>query len=77
MISRYNGKPATGVAVSLATGANALDTAAGVKAAIERMAPNFPAGLKAVVPFDTTPFVSVAIQGVVRPCSRRCCWCSW
>ena len=66
MISRYNGKPATGVAVSLATGANALDTAAGVKAAIERMAPNFPAGLKAVVPFDTTPFVSVAIQGVVR-----------
>ena len=65
-VSRYNGRPATGVAISLATGANALDAAAGVKAALKRMEPNCPAGLKAVVPFDTTPFVSIAIGGVVR-----------
>ncbi|MCP3062340.1 efflux RND transporter permease subunit [Myxococcus sp. K38C18041901] len=65
VISRYNGKPATGIAVSLATGANALDTAQGVAAALKEMEPTLPKGLKAVVPFDTTPFVRVAIQGVV------------
>ncbi len=64
-ISRYNGQPATGVAISLATGANALDTAAGVSAALEELKPSFPAGLKAVVPFDTTPFVKVSIKGVI------------
>ncbi|MCI0569966.1 MAG: efflux RND transporter permease subunit [Myxococcaceae bacterium] len=64
-ISRYNGKPATGLAVSLATGANALTTAQGVAAALEELEPTLPKGLKAVVPFDTTPFVRVAIQGVV------------
>ncbi|HEX8440336.1 efflux RND transporter permease subunit [Archangium sp.] len=65
IISRYNGKPATGVAVSLATGANALSTAQGVVAALEELAPSFPKGLQAVTPFDTTPFVRVAIKGVV------------
>ena len=65
-ISRYNGQPATGMAISLATGANALDTAAAVQAALTRLAPNFPPGLKAVTPFDTTPFVRVAIEGVVH-----------
>ncbi|HET9450868.1 MAG TPA: efflux RND transporter permease subunit, partial [Aggregicoccus sp.] len=64
-ISRFNGKPATGVAVSLATGANALSTAQGVAAALKELEPSFPPGLKAVVPFDTTPFVRVAIKGVV------------
>ncbi len=65
IISRYNGKPATGIAVSLATGANALSTAQGVIAALKELAPSFPKGLKAVTPFDTTPFVRVAIKGVV------------
>ncbi|MGY0798766.1 efflux RND transporter permease subunit [Lysobacter sp. A286] len=64
-ISRYNGQNATGVAISLATGANALDAAAGVKATLDELTPFFPPGLKAVVPFDTTPFVKVAIKGVV------------
>ena len=63
--SRYNGQPATGVAISLATGANALDTAAGVKAALAELEPYFPPGMKAVVPFDTTPFVQVSIKGVI------------
>lgn len=64
-ITRYNGKPATGVAISLATGANALDTAAGVVATLNQLKPGFPAGLKAVVPYDTTPFVKVSIKGVI------------
>ena len=64
-LTYYNGQPATGVAISLATGANALDTAAGVKATLDELQPFFPPGLKAVVPFDTTPFVQVAIEGVV------------
>jgi multidrug efflux pump len=64
-ISRYNGKPAAGVAVSLATGANALDTAAGVTKQLEQLKPTFPQGMKAVIPFDTTPFVKVSIKGVV------------
>jgi len=65
-ITRYNGKPASGIAISLATGANALDTAAGVKEALDELSPYFPAGLKAVVPFDTTPFVQVSIEGVIH-----------
>src|SRR5690554_759101 len=64
--SRYNGQQATGVAISLATGANALDTAEGVKQALAELEPYFPAGLKSVVPFDTTPFVQVSIKGVVK-----------
>ncbi len=64
-ITRYNGQPATGIAISLATGANALDTAAGVEATLDELAPYFPPGLKAVLPFDTTPFVQVSIKGVI------------
>ncbi len=52
--------------MTLATGANALDTAAGVNAALEDMKSFFPAGLKAEVPYDTTPFVRVSIKGVVQ-----------
>ena len=63
--SRFNGKPAAGIAISLATGANALDTAANVTAALRRLESGFPPGLKAVIPFDTTPFVRVSIQGVI------------
>ena len=66
VISRYNGKPASGVAVSLATNANALATADGVAEMIERMKPSFPPGLKVVIPFDTTPFVRASITEVVK-----------
>src|SRR5690606_21433989 len=65
-ISRYNGQPAIGMAISLSTGANALDTAAAVEAAMAHLARNCPPGLSVVVPFDTTPFVRVAIEGVVH-----------
>src|SRR3546814_9601758 len=63
--SRYIGHQATGVAISLTTAANALDTAAGVKQALAELEPYFPPCMKAVVPFDTTPFVQVSIKGVV------------
>ncbi len=66
VISRYNGKPASGVAISLATNANALATADGVAALIEQMKPSFPPGLEVVIPFDTTPFVRVSINEVVK-----------
>jgi hydrophobe/amphiphile efflux-1 (HAE1) family protein len=66
VISRYNGKPAAGVAVSLATNANALATAQGVSDLMARLRPSFPPGLKAVVPFDSTPFVRVSIREVVK-----------
>ena len=64
-ITRYNGQPATGVAISMSTGANALETAALVGEALDALEPYFPAGMKAVVPFDTTPFVRISIQGVI------------
>ena len=53
------------MAISLATGANALDTAAGVERALDALRPYFPTGLEAVVPFDTTPFVRMSIKGVI------------
>ncbi|MDH4105215.1 MAG: efflux RND transporter permease subunit [Gammaproteobacteria bacterium] len=65
-LSRFNGQPAAGMAVSLATGANALETARAVDAALDQLRPFFPAGMKAVVPFDTTPFVRASIKEVVK-----------
>ncbi|ALN82549.1 efflux RND transporter permease subunit [Lysobacter antibioticus] len=65
-IARFNGKPATGIAISLATGANALATAQAIQAELEQLKPSFPKGLAAVTPFDTTPFVRVAIEEVVK-----------
>ncbi|TRL35556.1 efflux RND transporter permease subunit [Methylosinus sporium] len=64
--STYNGAPATGLAINLATGANAVRTAALVKAAIERLAPTFPEGMKVVYPYDTTPFVKISIEQVTH-----------
>jgi len=57
--SKYNGKPAGGVAIRLATGANALDTANNVQTALAKLRPNYPAGLKDDIAYDTTPFVKL------------------
>lgn len=65
VVARFNGKPASGLGIKLASGANALDTAAGVKAALAELEPFFPEGLASVVPYDTTPFVSLSIEKVV------------
>jgi multidrug efflux pump len=66
VIGRYNGQPATGIAINLATNANALETAQRVEDLVKRLQPSFPAGLTAVIPFDTTPFVKASIKEVVK-----------
>ncbi|MDR2891756.1 MAG: efflux RND transporter permease subunit [Deltaproteobacteria bacterium] len=64
--SRYNGKPASGIGIKLASGANALDVAEQVKAKVEELSAFFPAGMTYVFAYDTTPFVSVSLQEVVK-----------
>ena len=64
--SRMNGKPAAVVMIHLATGANALDTSRNVKAKMDELSHYFPAGVKVAYPYETTPFVSVAIREVVK-----------
>jgi hydrophobe/amphiphile efflux-1 (HAE1) family protein len=64
-IARFNGVPAAGLGVNLATGANALNTAKLVKEKIDTLRSSFPASLKISYPYDTTPFVKISIEGVV------------
>ncbi len=64
--AQFNGKPASGLAIKLATGANALDTAKAIRATIADLEPFFPQGMKAVYPYDTTPVVTASIEGVVH-----------
>jgi multidrug efflux pump len=66
VIARFNGKPASGIGIKLATGANALNTAAAVKAELTKLEPFFPSSLKVVYPYDTTPFVKISINEVVK-----------
>ncbi len=62
----HNSQPAAAMAIRQAAGANALDTADGVKAKLAEMSRYFPEGMKVVYPYDTTPFVKVAIFEVVK-----------
>jgi hydrophobe/amphiphile efflux-1 (HAE1) family protein len=64
--NRYNGQPASGIGIQLATGANALATADAVRARIAQLQPYFPHGLKVVYPNDVTPFVKISIADVVK-----------
>ncbi|MBP7148605.1 MAG: efflux RND transporter permease subunit, partial [Acidobacteria bacterium] len=64
--ANYNGMPATALAIRQAAGANALDTADAVKAAMSDLAKYFPPGMKVIYPYDSTPFVRVAIGEVVK-----------
>jgi HAE1 family hydrophobic/amphiphilic exporter-1 len=64
--SYFNGKPAAGLAIRQAAGANALDTANAIRATLEEMSHFFPAGMRVIYPYDTTPFVKVAIEEVVK-----------
>ncbi|MFP1741493.1 efflux RND transporter permease subunit [Lonsdalea quercina] len=66
VVARYNGQPASGLGIKLATGANALDTANAVKAELAKLQAQFPSGLKVVYPYDTTPFVKISINEVVK-----------
>lgn len=64
--TEYNNRPATGLAVTLASGANALDTADAVRQRISELQQFFPQGLEVVYPYDTTPFVKLSIKSVVH-----------
>ncbi len=64
--ARYNGKPAAGMGISLATGANAVATSEAVKARIAQLTATMPEGLRVIYPYDTTPFVKLSIEKVVH-----------
>ncbi|ENM6220733.1 efflux RND transporter permease subunit [Salmonella enterica] len=66
VVARINGKPASGLGIKLATGANALDTATAIKAKLAELQPFFPQRMKVVYPYDTTPFVKISIHEVVK-----------
>ena len=66
MESRYNGQPAGVLAIRQEPGANALDTAAAVKNKMVELSQYFPPDMEVVYPYDTTPFVRVAIDEVVK-----------
>ncbi len=65
-IAQFNGKPASGMAIQLAPGANALDTSKRVRELIDEYAEFFPAGMTYVVPYDTTPFIEISIHEVQK-----------
>ncbi|MCA8933094.1 MAG: efflux RND transporter permease subunit [Rhodospirillaceae bacterium] len=65
-IVRYEGQPASGMALRLASGANAIDTAERVKARMDELAQYFPDGITYNIPYDTTPFITISIEEVVK-----------
>jgi HAE1 family hydrophobic/amphiphilic exporter-1 len=62
----HNDRPAAGMAIRQVAGANALDTANAIRAKLKEMSVFFPHGMKVVYPYDTTPFITVAIGEVVK-----------
>ncbi|AWH87830.1 efflux RND transporter permease subunit [Limnobaculum parvum] len=66
IIAHYNGKPASGLGIKLATGANALDTSAAVKSELAALEKFSPPSLKIVYPYDTTPFIKISIKEVLK-----------
>ncbi len=66
VVSRLNGHPAAGIAVQLAPGSDALETAELVKAEIERQASSFPEGFKYIFPVDNTKFIRLSVEEVVK-----------
>ncbi|MGF6811300.1 multidrug efflux pump [Paraburkholderia sp. Clong3] len=61
-----NGKASAGIAIQLASGANALAVASAVRQRMAELQPIFPRGVAWTVPFDTTPFITTSVQGVIR-----------
>jgi len=64
--ARLNGRPTTGIAVQLSPTANALATARAVRARLTELAPYFPPGVKATIPYDTSKFVEISIRQVAE-----------
>ncbi len=71
--SFYNGKPLGGMAVRLAAGANALETGDRIKAKMAELSKFFPPGMKVAYPYDSTPFVKISIEEVVRTLIEAVC----
>ncbi|MDX9835119.1 MAG: efflux RND transporter permease subunit, partial [Desulfobulbus sp.] len=65
-LSTFNGQTSAGMAIMLATGANALATSDAVHAKIEDLKPYFPAGMEVIFPYDTTTFIRISIKEVVK-----------
>ncbi len=65
-VVRINGHPGAGIAISLAPGADALETADLVKARVEQLSENFPEGLKLGYANDTTNFIKLSVEEVVK-----------
>jgi HAE1 family hydrophobic/amphiphilic exporter-1 len=61
-----DGKPAAGLAIFQAPGANALNVANGVRGKMAVLAREFPQGLVSAIPFDTTRFVEQSIHEVYK-----------
>lgn len=66
VVGTYNNRPAAALAITQAPGANALETAEGVKKRISELAPYFPAGIEVNYPYDLIPFVKISIEEVVE-----------
>ena len=64
--SQYNGAPTSGFAVQLAPGANALGVAEAVKARMDELQATFPQGVTWFSPFDSSTFVRISIEEVVK-----------
>jgi HAE1 family hydrophobic/amphiphilic exporter-1/multidrug efflux pump len=64
--AEWNGKPASGIAVKLAPGANALNTVVAVKERVTELAKQFPPDVKVIFPYDTSPFVRLSIEQVIE-----------
>ena len=64
--STYNGHPSAGLAVMLASGANAINTAEAVRTTIDNLKQTLPPNVEVVYPYDTTPFVKLSIEDVVK-----------
>lgn len=64
--SELNGKPMAGLAVQLTPGANALATAEGIRARMDELSKGFPPDITWSIPYDTTPFISLSIEEVVK-----------
>ena len=65
-LGTFNGYAASGMAIKLASGSNALETQAAVLKRVEELKSLMPQGVEVVVPFDTTPFVRAALHEVVK-----------
>ena len=65
-IAKYDGKPAGGMGLQLASGANALQVAKAVEAKLQELKPYFPKGLSYHIAYDTTPFVKISIEEVIK-----------